>query len=131
MKFFLLARGEVVGWSPLPLIDVGMNVVRGPFYPNKNYANIQPDILEHHQHLHNGSLEPHNPCELERARQQIRMLDLHLLCENGEILRPEPGGSIHLEDFSQELKEDPFELNVLGLPRELVKKFWPRECDAF
>ena len=120
MKCLLLARGEVVGWMEVNLLDEGMGVVSGCFQPNEKYVEIQPLIRAHH--FFDGSLGEHNPVELARAREQIELLELRAQTENGEQL--EPVGGVHLTDFSQELEKDAMQLDVLGLPREQFLRFW-------
>ena len=122
MRFLVLSRGEVVGASDLPWIDVGMGVVSGPFHPNERYATIQPTIRAHH--FADGSLGSHNPVALEQARQRIEELQLRVQTQDG---KPLECNTVFLTDFSQELEENSMEVTIYGFEPETLCAFWPTE----
>ncbi|HZF38764.1 MAG TPA: hypothetical protein VE715_08065 [Blastocatellia bacterium] len=101
--------------------DPPMGSASGPFYPNDDYKEIQPIIREHH--LYDGTLGKVNEQKLREARDRIDALRLSVITEDGEALDPSNGFDI--VDFSGELDEDPYELEVLGLPFEIYDRLFP------
>jgi hypothetical protein len=121
MKCHLYANGELVGWAELISTDPPMGCVSGPFYPNDNYRKIQPIIREHH--LFDGSLGKKDEKKLIEAQDKISALCMVAITEYGEAL--DPVGGVHIVDFSEELDEDPYQLDVLGLPHDTFDRLFP------
>ena len=46
-----------------------------------------------------------------------------MVTEDGETLDPLSG--VHIVDFSEELVEDPYQLDVLGLPFDIYDRLFP------
>jgi hypothetical protein len=98
-----------------------MGSANGPFYPNDNYQKIQPVIREHN--LYDGTLGEVNEQKMLEAEAKINALRLSVITEDGETLDPLNG--VDIADFSGELDEDPYELEVLGLPFEIYDRLFP------
>jgi hypothetical protein len=121
MKCNLYANEELVGWAELINTDPPMGSVSGPFHPNDNYKKIQPIIREHH--LYDGTLGVVNEQKRLEAQAKIDALRLSVITEDGEALDPLSG--VHIVDFSEELDEDPYQLDVLGLPFDIYDRLFP------
>jgi hypothetical protein len=127
MTFYLYAGEQMVGTSELPGADPPMGFVCGPFYPNPNYARIQPLIRE--AHLYDGSLGASNEEALERVRQKIGSLDLKIKTSTGDELHP--AGGLHLTDFSVELNYEAIQLEVFGLSGDTILAYWRDAYDQY
>ena len=121
MRCNLYANDELVGWAELINTDPPMGSVSGSFYPNDNYKKIQPIIREHH--LYDGTLGEVNELKRLEAQAKIDALRLYVVTEDGEALDPLSG--VHIVDFSEELEEDPYQLDVLGLPFDIYDRLFP------
>src|SRR5262245_12158929 len=121
MKCHLYANGELVGWAELIHTDPSMGYVSGPFYPNESYKKIQPVIREHH--LCDGTLGEKDEKRLKEVQAHISALRMVAITENGEVLDPIAG--VHIVDFSEELPEEPYLLEILGLSHEVFARLFP------
>jgi len=115
------ANGKLVGSAELIPTDPPMGCASGPFYPNDGYRKIQPIIREYH--LYDGTLGEVNGQKRLEAEAKIDALRLSVITEDGEVLDPEVG--VHISDFSEELDEDPYQLDVLGLPFDIYDRLFP------
>jgi len=98
-----------------------MGCASGPFYPNDGYKKIKAIIREYH--LYDGTLGEVNEQKRIEAQAKIDELSISVITEDGEALDPSNGFGI--VDFSGELDEDPYELEVLGLPFEIYDRLFP------
>jgi len=121
MRCNLYANDVSVGWADLISTDPPMGCASGPFYPNDNYRKIQPIIRE--VHLYDGTLGEANGEKRMDAQDKIDALRLSVVTEDGETLDPLSG--VHIVDFSEELDEDPYQLDVLGLPFDIYDRLFP------
>lgn len=121
MRCNLYANEELVGWAELISTDPPMGCASGPFYPNDSYRKIQPIIREYH--LFDGTLGEVNGEKRTEAQAKIDALRLSVITEDGEVL--DPAGGIHIADFSEELDEDPYQLDVIGLPFDIYDRLFP------
>jgi hypothetical protein len=121
MRCNLYANDELVGWAELINTDPPMGCASGPFYPNDSYRKIQPIIREYH--LYDGTLGEVNEQKRLEAQAKIDALRLYVMTEDGEVLDPEVG--VHVADFSEELDEDPYQLDVIGLPFDIYDRLFP------
>ena len=115
------ANGKLVGSAELIPTDPPMGCASGPFYPNDGYRKIQPIIREYH--LYDGTLGEVNGQKRLEAEAKIDALRLSVITEDGEALDPLSG--VHIVDFSEELDEDPYQLDVLGLPFDIYDRLFP------
>jgi hypothetical protein len=115
------ANRILVGSVELIPTDPPMGCASGPFYPNDGYRKIQPIIREYH--LYDGTLGEANGQKRLEAEAKIDALRLSVITEDGEVLDPEVG--VHISDFSEELDEDPYQLDVLGLPFDIYDRLFP------
>ncbi|HEU0175126.1 MAG TPA: hypothetical protein VFV58_12775 [Blastocatellia bacterium] len=121
MKCNLYSDEELVGWAELISTDPPMGCASGPFYPNDNYRKIQPIIREYH--LYDGTLGEVNEQKRIDTQAKIDALRLSVITEDGEVLDPAVG--VHLADFSEELDEDPYQLDVIGLSFDIYDRLFP------
>jgi len=121
MRCNLYANDELVGWTELTHTDPPMGCASGPFYPNESYRRIQPIIREYN--LYDGTLGEVNEQKRIEAQDKIDALRLSVVTEDGETLDPLSG--VHIVDFSEELVEDPYQLDVLGLPFDIYDRLFP------
>ena len=121
MKCHVYTNGMLVGSAELIPADPPMGSASGPFYPNENYQRIQPIIREHN--LYDGTLGEVNEQKLWEAQAKINALRLSVITEDGEALDPLSG--VNIVDFSEELDEDPYQLDVLGLPFDIFDRLFP------
>jgi hypothetical protein len=121
MRCNLYANEELVGWADLISTDPPMGCASGPFYPNESYGKIQPIIREYN--LYDGTLGEVNEQKRIEAQDKIDALRLSVVTEDGEALDPLSG--VHIVDFSEELVEDPYQLDVLGLPFDIYDRLFP------
>jgi len=98
-----------------------MGCASGPFYPNDSYGKIQPIIREYN--LYDGTLGEVNEQKRIETQDKIDALRLSVVTEDGETLDPLSG--VHIVDFSEELDEDPYQLDVLGLPFDIYDRLFP------
>ena len=115
------ANGILIGSAELIAEDPPMGCASGPFYPDDGYRKIQPIIREYH--LYDGTLGEVNGQKRLEAEAKIDALRLSVITEDGEVLDPEVG--VHISDFSEELDEDPYQLDVLGLPFDIYDRLFP------
>jgi hypothetical protein len=121
MRCNLYANDELVGWAELIPTDPPMGCASGPFYPNDSYRKIQPVIREYN--LYDGTLGEVNEQKRLEAQDKIDALRLSVITEDGEALDPLSG--VHIVDYSVELAEDPYQLDVLGLPFDIYDRLFP------
>ena len=121
LRSHVYANGMLVGSAELRPADPPMGCASGPFYPNDNYQKIQPIIRGHN--LYDGTLGEVNEQKRIEAQDKIDALRLSVTTEDGEALDPLSG--VHIADFSGELDEDPYELEVLGLPFDIYDRLFP------
>jgi hypothetical protein len=121
MKCNLYANDELVGLAELTHTDPPMGCASGPFYPNESYGKIQPIIREYN--LYDGTLGEVNEQKRIETQDKIDALRLSVVTEDGETLDPLSG--VHIVDFSEELDEDPYQLDVLGLPFDIYDRLFP------
>src|SRR5215470_11392343 len=121
MKCHVYANGALVGSAELMAADPPMGVASGPFYPNDDYKKIQPIIREHN--LYDGTLGSVNEQKLWDSQAKISALRLSVTTEDGETLDPLSG--VNIVDFSEELDEDPYQIDVLGLPFDTYDRLFP------
>jgi hypothetical protein len=98
-----------------------MGSASGSFYPNDDYKKIQPVIREHN--LYDGTIGEVDEGKLLVAQAKIDALGLSVITEDGEALDPLNG--VHIVDFSEELDEDPYQIDVLGLPFDSFDRLFP------
>ena len=127
LKCYVHAKGILVGSAELIPTDPPMGCASGPFYPNDGYRKIQPIIREYH--LYDGTLGEVNGQKRLEAEAKIDALRLSVITEGGEVLDPEVG--VHISDFSEELDEDPYQLDVLGLPFEIFDRLFPLAWEEY
>ena len=127
MRCNLYANDVSVGWADLISTDPPMGCASGPFYPNDNYRKIQPIIRE--VHLYDGTLGEANGEKRMDAQDKIDALRLSVITEDGEVL--DPAGGVHVVDYSEELDEDPYQLDVLGLPFEIFDRLFPAAWEEY
>ena len=127
LKCLVYSNGILIGSAELVASDPPMGSASGPFYPNEKYTEIQ-DIIRGH-HLFDGTLGEVNEQKLMEAQAGIDALGLSVVTENGETL--EPSNGFDIVDFSGELKEDPFELEVFGLPFEMYDRLFPSAWEEY
>lgn len=127
MRCNLYANEELVGWAELIYTDPPMGCASGPFYPNDSYRKIQPVIREYH--LYDGTLGEVNGQKRIEAQAKIDALRLSVTTEDGEVL--DPAGGVHIADFSEELDEDPYQLDVLGLPFDIYDRLFPLAWEEY
>ncbi len=121
MRCNIYANGELVGWAELNSADPPMGCASGPFHPNDNYKKIQPIIREYH--LYDGTLGEVDSQKRIEAQAKIDALRLSVVTEDGEVLDPACG--VHIADFSEELDEDPYQIDVIGLPFDIYDRLFP------
>jgi hypothetical protein len=121
MRCNLYANDELVGWAELTHTDPPMGCASGPFYPNDNYRKIQPIIREYN--LYDGTLGEVNEQKRIEAQDKIDGLRLSVVTEDGETLDPLSG--VNIVDFSEELDEDPYQIDVLGLQFDTYERLFP------
>ncbi|MBO0860168.1 MAG: hypothetical protein J2P21_17185 [Chloracidobacterium sp.] len=111
----------MIGSAELVAADPPMGYASGPFSPNENYKLVQPVIRE--RHMYDGTLGKVSEQKLRETGDRIDALRLSVVTEDGEALDPSNGFDI--ADFSSELDEDPYELEILGLPFEIYDRLFP------
>jgi hypothetical protein len=121
LRCYVYANGILVGSAELIPTDPPMGCASGPFSPNDDYKKIQPIIREHN--LYDGTLGEVNEQKRIEAEAKIEALRLSVITEDGEDLDPLSG--VHIVDFSEELDEDPYQLDVLGLPFDIYDRLFP------
>lgn len=121
LKCNVYAKGILVGSADLAPADPPMGVASGPFYPNDDYKKIQPLIREYL--LYDGTIGEADAQKRLEAQAKLEILRLSVITEHGEVL--DPAGGVHIADFSGELDEDPYQLDVLGLAFEIYDRLFP------
>jgi len=111
----------LIGSAKLIHTDPPMGCAGGPFYPSADYKKIQPIIREHH--LYDGTLGKKDEEMLEEVQAKISAMCVVAITEDGEVL--DPVGGVHIDDFSEELDEDPYQLDVLGLDHDTFDRLFP------
>jgi hypothetical protein len=121
MQFNLLANGELIGYSDLEGADPSMGVRIGRFVPNENYSKYQSLFREHSEIRTGMQVEKELPDEYKRLRAQLDSLHLWIETSNGEKV-----GTAHidLEDFSEELRAEGYELSLVVDDRSTYERFF-------
>ena len=121
MRFKLLANDELIGHSQLEGADPSMGMRSGKFVPNEQYSKYQNIFREHSQIRTGMRIDVEPPDEYKRLRGQLDSLNLRIETSDGE----EVGANfIDLEDFSEELGEDGYELSMAVDDRGTYEKFF-------
>jgi hypothetical protein len=115
------ANGILVGSTELIAADPPMGVASGSFSPNNDYKKIQPVVREYL--LYDGTIGEANAQKRIEAQARLEALGLSVITKDGEAL--DPAGGVHIADFSEELDEDPYQLDVLGLSFEIYDRLFP------
>ena len=117
----IYANGKLIGRAELAPADPPMGSASGSFYPNDDYKKIQPVIREHN--LYDGTLGEVDEGKRLVTEAKINALGLAVITEAGETLDPLNG--VHIVDFSEELDEDPYQIDVLGLSFDIYDRLFP------
>jgi hypothetical protein len=121
------ANGKLIGSAELAPADPPMGSASGSFYPNDDYKKVQPLIREHHRY--DGTLGGVDEEKRIVAEAKIDALGLSVITEDGETLDPLNG--VHIVDFSEELDEDPYQLDVLGLSFDVYDRLFPSAWQVY
>jgi hypothetical protein len=121
MRFNLFANDELIGYSELEGSDPSMGVRGGRFVPHDNYSKYQ-NLFREHSRIRTGmrvDVEP--PDDYERLRKHINSFNLRLETNDGEVVGTK---HIDLEDFSEVLGEDGYELSIVVDDRSTYDEFF-------
>lgn len=125
MHCFIYAHEELIGEADFIVLDSGMGVTSAPFRPNENYEKIRPAIRAYSLL---GTLADINATEETKAyaaevQRRCDSLGLTTVTVSGEML--EMAGGISISDYFEELEDDPYEVTLLGLSRNICEKYFP------
>jgi hypothetical protein len=121
MRFNLFANDELVGYSELEGADPSMGVRSGKFVPHDNYSKHQSLFREHSRIRTGMRIDVEPPDGYKRLREQIESLHLRVETDDGKTVGTR---FIDLEDFSEDLGEDGYELSLMVDGRSTYKKFF-------
>jgi hypothetical protein len=102
MRYYLLSKGEFIGFSELEGRDVSMGIASGRFYPGDNYFKVKHIFLKRPELL-----------------SEVASLELSVETQYGERVGTE---RISLDDFSDEIDE--YLLSVVVDTRETYERFF-------
>lgn len=122
MKYHLISKGEVIGYSELEGRDPSMGVASGEFYPGDRYADVSSVFRQRSEFLaanyYDGILEGEG--KYEEMEAQIRSLELSLRTEAGEMVGTK---HISVDDFSDESAAE-YRLSIVVDERETYERFF-------
>ena len=123
MQCLIYSQGKLIAHADFVGFDPGMGCTLASFIPGENYEEIRPTVRAF---TSLGSFADVDATRETRAYatevyQRCAALDLTAYTHAGELL--EPAGGIALFDFSEELDNDPYEVHLLGLPRDISEKY--------
>jgi len=124
MQCLIYSRGELTGHADFAGFDPPMGVASGSFCPNENYKRISAIIREV---TFLGSLTDTEATEKTRLHAQdvfrrLEALELKARTVAGEDL--DLAGGVSITDFSEELEDDPYEVTLLGMTRDISEKYF-------
>ena len=116
-RFLVCVDDEVIGSSDLEGQDPGMGVACGPFFPTPSYEKVRSTF-----ELFSAAVEdPRNEGVLATYYAQRDALGLTLRTSDERTV---PAATIHITDFSRELGDDGYELEVIVQDRETYERFF-------
>ena len=121
MQFCLVANDELIGYSELEGADASMGIRTGRFVPNENYSKYQSLFREHSEIRRVMQIGMEVPDEYKRLRTQLDSLHLRIETIDGEKVGTV---AIDLEDFSEELREEGYELSLVVDDRSTYERFF-------
>ncbi len=121
MRFRLLSNSELLGYSDLELADPSMGGRAGRFMPHENYSKYQNLFRAYSEVRFNTNVDEKPSHEYEKLKAQID--SLHLRIETNDE-REIGTAHIVLEDFSEELGTDGYELDIVVDDRRTYIKFF-------
>jgi hypothetical protein len=121
MKFNLFANSELIGYSELESADASQGIQSGKFMPYENYSKYQ-NLFREYSRIRTDMRVDAEPLEdYRKLQKQVDSLNLRIKTEDGEEIRTM---FINLEDFSEALGQDGYELSVLVDERSTYEKFF-------
>lgn len=124
MRCLIYSHDEIIGEADFVSFDPGMGHTLAPFRPNENYEKIRAVIREF---SFLGTMADTNATEQTRLHadevlDRLAALGLRARTAAGEELNS--AGPVSILDFSEELDDDPYEVTLLGLPRDIAEKYF-------
>ena len=122
MKYYLISKGEVIGYSELEGRDPSMGVASGEFYPGDGYADVSNVFRQRSEFLAANYYDgiPERAQKYDETEPEIDALELSLRTEGGETVGTK---HISLDDFSDESVEE-YQLSIVVDDRETYERFF-------
>jgi|GEM_PF-913798 len=124
MQCLIYSNKKLVAQADFVHFDPGMGCTLAPFMPCGDYEEIRPTVRAYSLlgSFADTEATPETKAHAAEVYQRCIALDLTAHTLSGEVL--EPAGGITLEDFSEELDEDPYQATLFGLPRDISEKYF-------
>ena len=124
MQCLIYSNRSLVGQADFIHFDPGMGCTVAPFLPSVDYEEIRPTVRAYSLlgSFADTEATPETKAHAAEVYQRCLALDLTAHTLSGEVL--EPAGGITLEDYSEELDEDPYQVTLFGLPRHISEKYF-------
>ena len=131
MQCLIYSNKKLVAHADFVHFDPGMGCTVAPFIPSEGYKEIRPTVRAYSLigSFADTEATPETKAHAAEVYQRCIALDLTACTLSGEDL--EPAGGITLFDFSEELDDDPYEVHLLGLPRDISEKYFHEAIELY
>ena len=124
MQCLIYSNQKLVGHADFTAFDPGMGCTVASFIPGEDYEEIRSTVRAFSLLGTKADTDATPATKAHAAKVYQLCADLNLTAHtlSGEVLEPE--GGITLFDFSKELDDDPYEVTLFGLPRDISEKYF-------
>ena len=124
MQCLIYSNKELVGHADFTAFDPGMGCTVAPFIPGENYEEIRSTVRAFSQLGTSADTDATPATKAHAARVYQLCADLNLTAQTvaGEDI--ELAGGVSIVDFSEELDDDPYEVHLLGMSRDISEKYF-------
>jgi len=131
MQCLIYSNKKLVAHADFVHFDPGMGCTVAPFIPGENYEEVRAVIQEFTQlgSAADTDATPETKAHAAEVHQRCAALELTAYTQAGEVV--EPAGGITLFDFSEELDDDPYEVHLFGLPRDISEKYFREAIELY
>ena len=124
MHCFIYSHDLLVGEADFVAFDSGMGHTLAPFHPNENYEKIRALVRAFSFLGTAADTDANEQTRLHADEVLDRLVALKLRARTAAGEELNSAGPVSILDFSEELVDDPYEVTLLGLPRDIAEKYF-------